>query len=201
MSDYKYERRRNKKKSWGERGEQLRKVYLDTRNLCYKRFSKTNVPESIKYKTDDLTDIEMVPKFEKTLIQVINEDTFVACSNFDKACALNMASLFKSGGGCLKGAPAQEECLFRKSNLFMTLLQDFYPLEVSDVIYSPNVTVVKDINYKELKTYYDVSVISAPAFRHPKLKDGSYLYQEDYDTMCIAIDNVFKVAYKHNEKI
>jgi uncharacterized protein (TIGR02452 family) len=93
---------------------------------------------------------------------------------------LNFASALNPGGGVVKGANAQEECLCRCSDLYFCLNADenwnkFYvphrharnPLYNDDIIYTPNVTVFKsDTVNPELmpeNEWYNVDVITCAA--------------------------------------
>jgi Uncharacterized protein conserved in bacteria len=63
----------------------------------------------------------------ETMFSVINADCLEAAeillnSGFNP-CVLNLANDLKPGGGVLNGAGAQEENLFRRTNLFMSLFQ------------------------------------------------------------------------------
>lgn len=98
----------------------------------------------------------------------------------EKVCVLNFASAVNPGGGVVRGASAQEECLCRCSTLYFCLDEDdlwtnFYlphrnglsSLHNDDLIYTPNVTVFKTDVAKpvamEEKDWYDVDVISCAA--------------------------------------
>ena len=79
---------------------------------------------------------------------------------------LNMASDFKPGGGVRSGKTAQEEVIFRRSSAFLTHPPSWYPLETQHVIYSPEVYVVKDLDYQLLK-HKDQVTISMLLFANP----------------------------------
>jgi uncharacterized protein (TIGR02452 family) len=83
--------------------------------------------ECIKSEYFDKPDILSKQPSFNTKFSVINSDCLEAAqllinSGFNP-CVLNMASRQNPGGGVLTGAGAQEENLFRKSNLFMSLYQ------------------------------------------------------------------------------
>jgi uncharacterized protein (TIGR02452 family) len=113
--------------------------------------------------------------------------TFEAASAYrdTKVAVLNFASASNPGGGVVKGANAQEECLCRCSDLYFCLNIDenwnkFYephrharnPLHNDDIIYTPNVTVFKSdtVNPKLMpeSEWYDVDVITCAA---PNLRE------------------------------
>ena len=102
-----------------------------------------------------------------------------------KVCILNFASATNPGGGVVHGSSAQEESLCRCSTLFFCLdtpelMQDFYlphrkagnPLYNDDIIYSPNVYVIKtDTSLPDRmkeSDWYQVNVITCAA---PNLRE------------------------------
>ena len=103
-------------------------------------------------------------------------------------CVLNMASRRNPGGGVLNGSGAQEENLFRRSNLFASLYQfaDYaaqygivkhekqYPLDPNfGGIYSPDVTVFRSSEssgYALLDVPFQTSVVSVAALNNPEWK-------------------------------
>jgi uncharacterized protein (TIGR02452 family) len=109
-------------------------------------------------------------------------------------CVLNMASRQNPGGGVVKGAGAQEENIFRRTNLFMSLYQfadystkygikrsaNSYPLEQkSGGIYSPEITVFRgseNNGYYLLRRPFKVSFVTVPAINRPDLDviNGKY---------------------------
>lgn len=100
---------------------------------------------------------------------------------------LNMASNVKPGGGVLKGSAAQEESIFRRTNLFQSLYQftsfggqfgvkikpEQYPMNDDfGGIYSPGVTVFRESEkkgYKLMGIPQTMSFISVAAVKRPKL--------------------------------
>lgn len=93
-----------------------------------------------------------------------------------KVCVLNFASSTNPGGGVEHGASAQEECICRCSTLYPCLtapamLDGFYkphrlsknPLHNDDIIYTPDVLVLKDDDYHMLPKPFMVDVITCAA--------------------------------------
>jgi uncharacterized protein (TIGR02452 family) len=182
--------------------KKLKDVYRDTIYKCTTgKFKKLTYGESTKFTNLDLKNVVMKPMFDQTIVEVVNEDTFVTCEQLLKndrnICALNMASYLRPGGGVGGGSMAQEEELFRRSNYFLTLKDHFYPFKRSEVVYSSHIHVVKDKLYADMGTPFRVSMIAASAIKYPDLSPDkkSYSSQEDYDTMRSTINNIFKVAY------
>ena len=128
---------------------------------------------------------------DPAIIKVTNRDTFTAAKEYANIInstnegfvgVLNFASSTNPGGGVTKGSTAQEECLCRCSNLYLTLYQEkcireYYNINKkymsnlgSDaIIYSRNVYVFKDKDYNMLpvkdRFYVDVLTCAAPNLR------------------------------------
>ena len=102
-----------------------------------------------------------------------------------KVCILNFASATNPGGGVVHGSSAQEESLCRCSTLYFCLdtpelMRDFYlshrqagnPLYNDDIIYSPDVYVIKtDTSFPDWmkeNDWYKVNVITCAA---PNLRE------------------------------
>lgn len=181
-------------------------IYKDTIYQCTKVGVSADLKKGSKstiYLTSSLVDA-LAPKFDSMTVEVINEDTFEAASKYvsvGNVVILNMASCYTAGGGVKKGAMAQEEELFRRSNYFVSLTDKFYPLNIGDTIYTPKVTVIKDKNYNMLSVPFSVSAIAAAALRKPELTTKGKYYEEEYEAMVIIINNIFKVAYANNHEI
>lgn len=106
-------------------------------------------------------------------------------------CLLNMASEKNPGGSVISGAGAQEENLFRRSNLFQSLYhfadygphflvetdaQFRYPLSYYSGIYSRNVTFFRaseNQGYRFLKQPFQVAVVTVAALSNPFLDDNT----------------------------
>ena len=111
-------------------------------------------------------DIKIVePTDYKDNIKVVNIDSVSAIieySKLGKTCVLNMASYKRPGGGVANGARAQEECLFRCSNLYHTIGANLYPIIENQCIYTKDAVFFKDVNYNYIDSVVsDVITIAA----------------------------------------
>jgi len=134
--------------------EQLIDVFNDTIEQT-KHYSK---PDTKKITFNDIKKTDGKPN-----IRVVEYDTVSALEMYqDNTCLLNMASSKRPGGGVRNGSSAQEESLFRCSNLYH-ISRDFYPLKDDEALYSTNVTFIKNVYYHwmDMKNC-DVITIAAP---------------------------------------
>jgi len=146
----------------------------------------------------------MIDICPKTSFSVIEADCIEVAELLKKAgfnvCLLNMANRQNPGGGVLNGAGAQEENLFRRSNIFLSLYQfvsyseeygikrndsHAYPLDKnSGGIYSKSVTFFRASEkrgYCFLKQPFKLSVVSVPAINRPKtiLVNNEYIISDE----------------------
>ena len=102
-------------------------------------------------------------KEDTSKIEVLPIDTVSAAVDFQgKVAILNMASAKRPGGGVGNGARAQEECLFRCSNLATSINPNFYPLKEDEALYTKDAIFFKDKNY-DYMVPIKVDVITIPA--------------------------------------
>lgn len=173
----------------------LQNDFLDTKE----RFSGVRVPKSTLY---DCMNLEMeIPDISgKCQVIVRNQDTIdmalYYCSQNLNPLVLNMASDYCPGGGVNSGKTAQEECLFRCTNAFMTHPKIWYPLEKNQIIYSPQVTICKDSKLELIDEPMQIGMIAVPAIRKPKLERDEYC-DRDYNLMAAKIEALFRIAIYH----
>lgn len=188
------------KKNDNPKSNLLMNVYDDTKEQFSKVDQSTIKPSTlfdINSLKVDLT--EELPTFETEYL-VVNQDSLDMavefCNDGLEPMVLNMASDYKPGGGVRSGKSAQEECIFRRTNAFMTHPEDWYPLESNQVIYSPEVKVIKDSDYELMDDddHVTVSMIAVPAIRQPDLKYGTTYHDEDRYLMTSKIESIFKIA-------
>jgi uncharacterized protein (TIGR02452 family) len=128
-------------------------------------------------------------EFHKTIpfslmkVSVSPEDTLIAAQRLLRAglnpTVLNFADDTAAGGSVEVGSGAQEESLWRRTNLCSTQLQSFYPLRSEEGavegLYTHAVTVFKSPDAdgcKDLAESWQVAVVSVPAIPYPFLERG-----------------------------
>lgn len=145
---------------------------------------KNSFRSTVLYKQGETPEIQV--KTGDCKITVTRERTFEAVKNLKneykgaKIGALNFASARNVGGGVVRGASAQEECLCRCSTLYPCLdteylFENYYQMHRSlkeltytdACIYTPDIIVIKtDTNYPESmpeSDWYSVDVLTCPA--------------------------------------
>jgi uncharacterized protein (TIGR02452 family) len=113
-------------------------------------------------------------KDKKGEVVVENVDTvgaLVQYAPFSRVGVLNMASFSTPGGGVAYGAKAQEEALFRCSNLGLSISSEFYPLKEDQALLTTGAVFFKDREYRDLPHGYVADVITCPAV---KIIEGNY---------------------------
>jgi uncharacterized protein (TIGR02452 family) len=163
----------------------------------------------IKFDTSNYT------KYDDTILNVVNENCIKTCLKLNKEYKkekiglLNMASITKLGGGVINGTKAQEEEIFRSTDIYSKVTGNHYPINEDQLIYTPEVRILQCRNSKEYKSFIDVKkekcvvdVIFLPALRKPNVIIDEYSdterYEDDEDreTMKEKIDAMFKIFIK-----
>lgn len=148
--------------------EELIKIYNDTKSSIEDLYSiegskikssKNNV------RTPDKNLLNSFPNKSNSnniIVEPIDSvSALIKYYNLGKTCVLNMASSKRKGGGVENGSRAQEECLFRCSNLFM-IPSSYYPLSQNEYIYSTDAIFIKDFNYGSISPV-TCDVVTIPA--------------------------------------
>ena len=128
---------------------------------------------------------------------------------------LNMASRHNPGGGVINGAGAQEETIFRRTNLFLSLYQyasyaEKYGLKKSSHqypmdrnfggIYSPNVSIFRECEangYKLMSQPREVSFITVAGINHPELDNNGMIIPELINVAKDKIRTILRIGLKH----
>lgn len=155
----------------------------------------------------------------ETIVKVENIDCLLAAENLLNEgyhpAVLNMASRQNPGGGVQNGAGAQEENLFRRSNLFQSLYQfapfasNFglhkskyqYPLDRNfGGIYTPHATVFRGTEqdgYPLLDTPYQMSFIAVAGINRPALASPERIAPELVEPVKNKIRTIFRIGLLH----
>lgn len=179
------------------RSEFLTEVYKDTKN----RASKFPVKPSIKVTHEKVCILPSV--YDTTYTEVTNEDTLVAGKRLMDArlnpLILNFADDLEAGGVVDNGNSAQEESLWRRTNLCATQLQEFYPLRTApqEGVYSPLVTIFKDTEEHDcvdLAVPWTAAFIAVPGLKFPAVNSQKKVYLQDMNLMREKLELIFQVA-------
>jgi len=182
----------------------LAKIYAHTYQHCTKnkrkyRKPKTEVHQGLGYK-DSPRPFGDVP----AEVEVVNQDTIMAALSLTEEklnpLVLNMASDRNPGGGVKKGARAQEEALFRRTNYCLHLNRELvsYPLSWDQVVYTPDVAVIKDTDHHLIQPPRYLSFVACAGLRNPKHdKDGKFTFPRDRYQLKCKILNIFETAILH----
>ncbi len=142
-----------------------------------------NINQSVtsKYTFDEILPAKLT--MFKPNISVVNSDSvsaLVEYSKLGKTCVLNMASYKRPGGGVYNGARAQEECLFRCSNLIHVVPNTFYPLQENEALYTKDAIFFKDKDYDYMEPVKcDVITIAALRLHGVIGESGEMSYESD----------------------
>lgn len=162
-------------------------------------------------------DHNSLPKYD-TKIEVIDNDCLYAAKDLiDKGlnpCVLNMASFHTPGGGVTRGSSAQEESIFRRTNIYKSLYmfneigvaygikqrEERYPLDYNfGGIYTPSVTVFKASEGDDcilLEEPYKIGVVSVAAVKNPRVENGK-LVPWVVDTLKCKIRQILDIALEN----
>jgi uncharacterized protein (TIGR02452 family) len=166
------------------------KCWEDTKNMCNKYIPTP--PISVKHVYNKVI---MPHKYKKTNISTINLDTIDCGLSLihENPVLLNLANDRSPGGGVGHGCSAQEESLFRRTNYFQTLLPKMYPIKHNELIYSPNVSVIKTTDWQYIHKPFKMSFIACPGLHDPVLINGE-LSASDIQLLKYKIHHILQTA-------
>jgi len=137
-------------------------IFNDTLNLI------ENIDTNSVTTKHNFTEIVSGFNIRQGEISVIPLDTISAAQQtLGRTCVLNMASSKTAGGGVRDGRVAQEECLFRCTNLAETIIQDFYPLSITEGLYTKDAIIIKNSDYEYIEPV-SIDCVTVPAIDKTK---------------------------------
>ena len=202
------------------------KIFQHTQKLCKENpCLKQSIKNSILSQKLVLEN-DMIPPINKKLfhqptqILVSKKRTYEAASAYkgQKVCVHNFASASNPGGGVVRGANAQEECLCRCSSLYFCLnspdmWNGFYlphrnahdPIHNDDIIYTPEVNVFKtDTAFPELmpeNDWYEVNVITCAAPNLRKRPSNEFNTGDGNNAVTISEKELLRIHEKRLRRI
>ncbi len=166
----------------------------------------------------EFTVYDISAKYE-TRVDVVNADCLAIAIDLKKqgydVAVLNMASRSNPGGGVLKGAGAQEETLFRRTNLFQSLYQfapfaGRYEVPLSDKqypmdrnyggIYTPDATVFRKdekSGYELMTQPVNLSFISVAGINRPELTSDGMIAEHLIEPTRRKMRTIFRIGLRH----
>ena len=211
-------------------------IFEDTEEMCLTNMTLKNaiehsLQEQRIYREKETIEAVREKKYKSTEVKVSCKRSFEAAKAYQnkKVCVHNFASATNPGGGVIRGASAQEECLCRASTLFFNLnakecWDKFYaphrelhnPIYNEDCIYTPEVMVFKEDTDVPLampeEDWYKVNVLTcaAPNLReqpsncmnpHAGDKKVSLTNQELFDLHVKRGRRILDVAAAHGNEV
>lgn len=151
----------------------LIEVFLNTKEISD---SLPKLGKTTKYQFNNIK-LGINREYEDNNIIVDNLDSVSALakySKFGRTCVLNMASPKRPGGGVANGARAQEESIFRCSNLCNLITTDFYPLKKDEALYTERAIFFKDFYY-QMMVSIESDVVTIAAFNLNSEEPNDYI--------------------------
>ena len=175
----------------------LERIYCweDTKKVAA---SMPRPPKSHKLTLDP--NLEMDKGFSMTRLIVDDEDSLDCGLKYVHAndpVVLNLADDCWAGGCVDLGSAAQEESIFRRTNLCMTLDQRLYPLKDDEGIYSPNVTIFKQsegYRWAPMVPFQRIALMTVPGVKYPRFRDDR-LCSADVERLKTKIKTMLHIAY------
>ncbi len=154
-----------------------------------------------------------------TIVEVTDKDCLKEAVRLSKEgfnpAVLNMANRQRPGGGVHNGSNAQEESIFRRTNLFSSLYQyshladefglsqatDQYPLDRNfGGIYTPNAILFRDSEKNGCKLLEDpkyVSIITVAAMNRPELTPSGMISPNLVEGVKNKMRTIFRLGLRH----
>lgn len=164
-------------------------------------------PPSIKLTYDN--DFVYEKKYPKSNIVFFDMDSIDCCLIYaPNALILNLADENFPGGCVSNGSGAQEESLFRRTNYHASLKIELYPLANDEVVYSPQISLIKTSESDGWKLLdpnklNKISFIACPGIRQPSvinINGEQRLNDNDVQILKNKIKTIIQTAVKFDHK-
>ena len=181
-------------------------AYHNTRAWRYELYKETkrlapSYPVSPSEKINYNPGYTFEKKYDSTEITITDEDTLIAGKRLKDAglnpMMLNFANDRHPGGGVESGAGAQEESLFRRTNLHLTLLQPMYPIKDHQGIYTPAATVFRDSEDNHCTVFatpWEGAFATVPGIYHPNITSDGRLDARDASRLAKKIRIILQMG-------
>lgn len=189
--------------------------YITSEGLTVEIGSDDEMRENTRFYSKVFTVCDIPRKTASTEICVVNNDCIDAGLEIMRAgfnpIILNFANRRRAGGGVLNGARAQEETIFRRTNIYRSLCQFMpdaesyslnrnrrqYPMDKNfGGIYTPYATVFRAADYSLLNKPEKVSFVSVAAMNRPKLV-GNKIAPELIDGTLNKMRTILRIGLYH----
>lgn len=160
------------------------------------------------------------PSVGPTAVEVINDDCLTVGIRLKKEgyhpAILNMASRHNPGGGVITGAGAQEETLFRRTNLYLSLYQfapyaEQYGLQASNNqypldrnfggVYTPSATIFREPEnqgFRLMEEPEEMAFIAVAGINQPDLTPGGLIVPNLVEPVKNKIRTIFRIGLQHD---
>ena len=156
-------------------------------------------------------------RFEVHNVDCLDEGLRLTRAGYRPA-VLNMASRSMPGGGVINGVGAQEETLFRRTNLFRSLYQftdalvpgrqlipvregERYPLDRNfGGVYTPDALLFREsesAGYKLMERPERLSFIAVAGINRPEMKDATHLADSMVEGTKNKIRTILRIGLRH----
>lgn len=172
----------------------------------YNDFIKKSI-SSTKYYLEDYLFNNVIPFYDYTKIDVVDEDSVSAIYNHynGKTCVLNFASFKNAGGRYIEGAMAQEEALCSESTLYNVLNAfdtSYYKYnrdnDKNRCMYYNRALYSKDIIFDRNNQPIKCDVITCAS---PNYKTGARFcnlgFNENIEALTSRVDFVLNIAFEN----
>lgn len=174
-----------------------------------------------EFRVDDIPAREERTQFMVRNVDCLEEGVRLILEGYNPA-VLNMASRRNPGGGVMTGAGAQEETLFRRTNLFRSLYQfteqymehswynnhitpaktgERYPMHRDfGGVYTPDALLFREDEqhgYKLMDTPERLSFIAVAGINRPELKDATHLADNMIEGTKNKMRTILRIGLRH----